>query len=93
MNRPDLPFTYTIRDVDLEEWCKEYELDVFDHPCSKCGRTLTVNVPFTAGELNGLTSRVCACGNTQVPFSYTDPMLTPEMFDNLVKKLKEQEDA
>ena len=59
-----------IYNVDVDEWCNRYGLKVYSRPCKVCGRELTVNKPFAAEDMRGLTAGYCQCGDGETPFSY-----------------------
>jgi hypothetical protein len=66
-----LPFM-TMYPVNLEKWCKRYELEVRTQKCKYCGRTITLNIPLFTKYRRGLYSEPCECGSTSTPFSYID---------------------
>jgi hypothetical protein len=61
-----------VHNVDLNQWCKKYDLVPFTRNCRKCGDELKVNVPFIAQDRRGLCAEPCSCGNKSVPFTYID---------------------
>ncbi len=54
--------------VTAEAWSRRYGIEVFSHPCSECGRMCTTTRAFAQGELRGLQSPPCECGNERTPF-------------------------
>jgi hypothetical protein len=69
----DLGFHHmVIYNVDLEKWCKEYDLAPFKAKCMDCDSLLEVIVPFAGKNRRGLRAEPCACGNYDVPFTYID---------------------
>lgn len=49
-------------------WAERYGIEPFAIPCEKCGAELETTVPFAVGQLRGLVSPPCECGNTDVPY-------------------------
>ena len=69
----DLGFSYlVVFDTDFKKWCKDYDLNSFYGECSKCNKSLLVNIPFISKNRRGLKADICDCGNREVPFSYID---------------------
>ena len=83
-------FGYKLVEVDLDRWCEENELEVFEGDCPECGAKVIVNVPFEGEFEKGLASEPCECGNKNTPFTYVDSRLTAAMFDKLVEKLSNE---
>ncbi len=63
----DRPRLY-VHGITAEAWAKRFGIEVFTHPCSDCGRACTVSIPFAQGQLRGLQSPPCVCGNDKTPF-------------------------
>jgi hypothetical protein len=61
-----------VTDVNLTEWCRNYDIEIFVGACSKCGVALKVNIPFAGKNRRGLRAAPCQCGNNSVPFTYID---------------------
>lgn len=84
---PYIGFKYfIIVGQDLEVWTKKYDLEAFSCPCNRCHKELAVNIPFIGeGKRRGLISKVCECGNDEVPFSYIDLNSGPGSLNSLKK--------
>jgi hypothetical protein len=54
--------------VSAEAWADYHRIQIFSHPCSECGRMLTVSRPFAQGTLRGLAAPPCECGNERTPY-------------------------
>lgn len=63
---------FIVHNVDLKKWCERYDLKPFAKKCKNCGRELSVSIPFIAKNRRGLFSKVCDCGNKNIPFTYID---------------------
>lgn len=50
--------------VDLDEWCKKFDLRVRKRKCFECHRILKTTVPFADKSGFGLISPICECGST-----------------------------
>lgn len=48
--------------INLEKWCKRWDMEPFDVPCPGCGKPVTCDIPFAQGQLRGLMGRACGCG-------------------------------
>jgi len=71
MKRPNLGFSYLlVEGIDVDQWCKKYELRPFKIVCSKCGEIRDVKHPFVAKEHNrrGLLAEDCSCGTSSFTF-------------------------
>jgi hypothetical protein len=55
--------------ITPEAWTKRFGVLAFSAPCSECGRNCTTSIPFAQGELRGLQSPPCECGNTRTPYA------------------------
>lgn len=55
--------------VTAEAWCRRFGCEIFSYPCSECGRMCTASMPFAQGQLRGLQSPPCVCGNKRTPYS------------------------
>jgi hypothetical protein len=64
-----------IYNVDLNKWCKKYEIEPFIAICPDCGADVPVKYPFMEAERVGLISLPCECGCENEPqiFVYRDP--------------------
>jgi hypothetical protein len=61
---------FEILNVDIDAWCKRYEITVFEGKCSECGKKSTANRAFFAQNgVRGLFCSPCECGNDQLPFT------------------------
>lgn len=58
-----------VHGITAEEWMARYGVEPFSHPCSECGRTCTTTIHFAQGELRGLQSPPCVCGNKATPYA------------------------
>lgn len=58
----------TIYGVTAEAWAERHDLESFTHPCPECGADCTTTIPFASGQLRGLMSPPCACGNERTPY-------------------------
>jgi hypothetical protein len=50
-----------VHGVELEAWCRRWDIGTFDCPCGGCGKPLAFQ-PFAAGTLRGIVAIACACG-------------------------------
>ncbi len=67
---------FWVHNVDLDEWCARYELEVFVAPCTDCEAMLSVHHPFVGhGGVRGLGSLPCDCGSASTPFTFTSDEL------------------
>jgi len=63
-----------IHNADPKLWAIRYGLEPFEHPCSKCGKKMITSIPIAQGELRGLISPPCLCGNLDTPYCFVrDP--------------------
>jgi len=60
---------FVVHGVTAEQWTRRFGIEAFSHPCSECGRMCTTSLPFAQGELVGLQSPPCECGNVKTPFA------------------------
>jgi hypothetical protein len=51
-----------------EDWARRYEIIPVEHPCGVCGAPCKTTLPFAIGELRGLMSPPCKCGNKKTPY-------------------------
>ena len=56
--------------ADPNEWAHRYGIEPFGGECSECGAPTYTDIPFTSvnGELRGLLSPECRCGNKNTPY-------------------------
>lgn len=54
-----------VRGVTLEAWCKRHDLEPYTRECDTCGQPRTCSIPFAVGQLRGLFSPPCACGDAE----------------------------
>ncbi len=54
--------------VTADAWAKRHGIEAITHSCSACGAPLTTSMPFVAGQLRGLDSPTCECGNERTPY-------------------------
>lgn len=72
---PAMNRSFTVVDVNLDEWCERWELEVFIGTCGGCGAEQIVNVPWYGDGVRGLRADKCECGHEYYPFSviHLDP--------------------
>jgi hypothetical protein len=57
-----------IYNINVESWINRYGIEPFESPCYKCGLLFKTTIPIAKGELRGLISEVCSCGNSDTPY-------------------------
>lgn len=57
-----------VHGVTTAEWCERWDLEPYTRECGECGRPCTTTEPFAVGELRGLASPPCECGNVNTPY-------------------------
>ena len=70
-----------VHGVSVETWTARYGVEPFTHPCSECGAPCTTTLPFAQGELRGLQSPECACGNARTPYAIVRDPARGDLFD------------
>ena len=67
--------------VDPRDWARRFGIEPFYAECCECGAPTVTTVPFTSinGELRGLLSPECECGNQNTPYC----MVTDRRFGDL----------
>lgn len=57
-----------IHGQDPKRWAARFDIAPVMHPCSHCGAECVTSIPFACGQLRGLMSPPCACGNVNTPY-------------------------
>ncbi len=51
-------------------WMDRWGLEKFEVPCSQCGTTRELTIPFAQGDYRGLIAPVCQCGTEDRPYCF-----------------------
>jgi hypothetical protein len=54
--------------VTTEAWAERWDLEPYTRPCGECGALCMTTRPFAVGNLRGLASPPCPCGNERTPY-------------------------
>lgn len=49
-------------EVNIQEWCKLYDLEITDDPCIKCGKVFPFTIAIASKEWRGVTQEPHDCG-------------------------------
>jgi len=51
-------------DVNIEEWCKRYRLEIRSHKCLCCGDQQITSMPWASKHWRGLIAPTHGCGES-----------------------------
>lgn len=57
-----------VHGITAAQWAERHDLEPYTRSCSECGADCTTSIPFAVGQLRGLASPQCACGNERTPY-------------------------
>lgn len=66
---------------DPKLWATRFDIQPIAAPCSRCEAACITSVPFASGQLRGLMSPRCACGNENTPYCLVRDPRFGDLFD------------
>lgn len=59
-----------IHNQDYKQWAERFKIEPIESICPNCKRSLISSIPIAKGDLRGLKTPICECGNSTQAYCF-----------------------